>query len=62
LQLLIQRQVISSVLALKTRPRPPLILKLFDYLPWLRRIPGRLLGMGFRPEHVRTPEILPPPR
>jgi hypothetical protein len=22
--------------------------------PWLRRIPARIIGMGFRPEHVRT--------
>jgi len=25
--------------------------------PFLRRIPARVLGMGFRPEHVRTPDV-----
>jgi hypothetical protein len=57
LQLLIQRRVISSVLALKTQPRVPFIVTLLNRVPWLRRIPGRLLGMGFRPEHVRTKEF-----
>ena len=57
LQALIQRRVISSVLALKTQPRVPFIVTLLNRVPWLRRIPGRLLGMGFRPEHVRTKEF-----
>ena len=56
LQLVIQRRIISSVLRLQTKPRTPFILKLLNRVPWLRRIPGRLLGLGFRPEHVRTPE------
>ncbi len=59
LQLFIQDRVISNVLALKTRPRAPLAVKLLDWLPVLRRIPARLLGLGFRPEHVRTPELPP---
>ena len=29
--------------------------------PFLRRIPARLIGMGFRPEHVRTPDVLGSP-
>ncbi|MGZ5917736.1 MAG: FAD-dependent monooxygenase, partial [Methyloceanibacter sp.] len=57
LQVLIQRRVISSVLALKTQPRVPFIVTLLNRVPCLRRIPGRLLGMGFRPEHVRTKEL-----
>ena len=36
----------------------PLALRLLARVPWLRRIPGRLVGMGVRPEHVRTPEIV----
>jgi 2-polyprenyl-6-methoxyphenol hydroxylase-like FAD-dependent oxidoreductase len=56
LQLVIQRRIISSVLRLQTKPRTPFILKLLNRVPWLRRIPGRLLGLGFRPEHVRAPE------
>jgi hypothetical protein len=26
-------------------------------VPYQRRIPARLVGMGIRPEHVRTPEL-----
>jgi hypothetical protein len=32
-------------------------MRIIDALPVLRRIPGRLIGMGVRPEHVRTPEV-----
>ncbi len=56
LQLFIQDRVISNVLARKTTPRPPLAVKLLQWFPLLRRIPARILGMGFRPEHVQTPE------
>jgi 2-polyprenyl-6-methoxyphenol hydroxylase-like FAD-dependent oxidoreductase len=59
LQLFIQNRVISSVLALKTQPSAPFAFKLLNWLPILRRIPARLLGMGFRPEHVRVPELPP---
>jgi hypothetical protein len=40
-------------------PRPPFILTMFNRLPILRRIPARLIGMGFRPEHVHSPELKP---
>ena len=29
--------------------------------PLLRRIPARLVGIGVRPEHVRTPAVAPEP-
>ena len=59
LQLTIQQRVISRVLASHERPKPPLFFKLFGVFPALRRIPARLLGIGIRPEHVRTPEAAP---
>ena len=40
--------------------RLPLALKLLQMFPILRRIPARLVGIGVRPEHVRTPEVKPP--
>jgi 2-polyprenyl-6-methoxyphenol hydroxylase-like FAD-dependent oxidoreductase len=52
LQLAIQNRVISSVLAADKPFEPPLILRLFDRFPVLRRIPARLIGLGVRPEHV----------
>jgi 2-polyprenyl-6-methoxyphenol hydroxylase-like FAD-dependent oxidoreductase len=59
LQLTIQKRIISRVLASQRRPKPPLPFKLFNILPVLRRIPARLIGVGIRPEHVRTPEAAP---
>ena len=56
LQLTIQKRVITRVLASQQRPKPPLLFKLFGMFPVFRRIPARLLGLGIRPEHVRTPE------
>ena len=51
-QIFIQTRVIKTVLALQVQPRAPLIARLLDRFPILRRIPARLVGMGFRPEHV----------
>ena len=36
----------------------PLTMRLLATVPLLRRLPGRLVGMGVRPEHVHTPEVL----
>jgi 2-polyprenyl-6-methoxyphenol hydroxylase-like FAD-dependent oxidoreductase len=55
LQVFIQTRVISNVLAAQERPlTPPWPLRLFQYFPWLRRIPARVIGLGFRPERVRV--------
>ncbi len=56
-QLLIQRRVIGAVLKARAMPRPPWPVKLFNVFPLLRRIPARIVGMGFRLEHVRTPDV-----
>ncbi len=57
MQLTIQNQIVGRVLEGTTRPRAPILFRLFNIFPWLRRIPARVLGVGFLPEHVRTPEI-----
>jgi 2-polyprenyl-6-methoxyphenol hydroxylase-like FAD-dependent oxidoreductase len=53
-QIVIQKRVISNVLAMQTQPRAPFIVRLLNQYPWFRRFPGRLIGMGFRPEHVSS--------
>ena len=53
MQILVQNRVMTRILQLQREPRPPLALKLLDRVPFLRRIPARLIGMGVRPEHVR---------
>jgi 2-polyprenyl-6-methoxyphenol hydroxylase-like FAD-dependent oxidoreductase len=56
LQLAIQNNVLSPLLASAERPKPPFAAKLFHWFPPLRRIPARLIGLGVRPEHIRMPE------
>ncbi len=51
-QLAIQNRVISRVLADGGRFSPPFAIRLLALLPFLRRIPARMIGLGFRPEHV----------
>jgi 2-polyprenyl-6-methoxyphenol hydroxylase-like FAD-dependent oxidoreductase len=57
IQLAMQNRIIGRALASTQRPKPPLMFKLFDVFPVLRRIPARLLGIGIRPEHVHTSEV-----
>lgn len=57
-QVLVQQRVISPVLRSgwdETQPMPslPWVMRLVRRLPWLARIPARLIGVGVRPEHVR---------
>lgn len=54
MQLSIQNQVIRRVLSSTEALRPPLPVKLLVRFPFLRRIPAWLIGIGIRPEHVRT--------
>jgi 2-polyprenyl-6-methoxyphenol hydroxylase-like FAD-dependent oxidoreductase len=56
LQLAIQNTVIKAALKGGDDFRAPLPLRLMDRCAHLRRIPARLLGLGFRPEHIGTPE------
>jgi len=55
LQVFLQNNVIQTVLG-QAELKPPLVLKLLRRFPILRRIPARVLGLGVRPEHIRTPE------
>ncbi len=57
LQVTIQNRIIRRVLAGTTRPAVPWPLRLLGKYPILQRIPARLVGVGFRPEHVRTPDV-----
>jgi 2-polyprenyl-6-methoxyphenol hydroxylase-like FAD-dependent oxidoreductase len=52
LQIFMQNNIISPVLSGSSPVRPPLALRLMQWFPALRRIPARLIGMGFQPEHV----------
>jgi 2-polyprenyl-6-methoxyphenol hydroxylase-like FAD-dependent oxidoreductase len=56
LQVQIQNRVLRPVLASTRRPTVPFAVKLLGWMPMLRRIPAYVVGMGIRPEHVRTPQ------
>jgi 2-polyprenyl-6-methoxyphenol hydroxylase-like FAD-dependent oxidoreductase len=54
-QIFVQNRVIRRVLSGAGKLTPPLAVRLLARFPFLRRIPARLIGIGFRPEHVKTP-------
>ena len=58
LQVFIQNRVIDPMLRSGTTPKVPAVVRLAQRWPLLQRIPARFIGMGFRPEHVRTSEGL----
>jgi 2-polyprenyl-6-methoxyphenol hydroxylase-like FAD-dependent oxidoreductase len=55
LQVFVQNNVIRRVLG-NSDFRLPWPMKLFNRWPFLRRIPARLVGVGFRAEHVKIPK------
>jgi 2-polyprenyl-6-methoxyphenol hydroxylase-like FAD-dependent oxidoreductase len=58
LQVLVQRRVITRALqGGQARLVPPCAIKLLARYPLLQRLPARLVGVGVRPEHVRSPAI-----
>ena len=58
LQKLAQDNVIGRLIAPDAVvTKPPLALRLLKRFPRLRRIPARLIGLGFRREHVQSPAV-----
>ena len=58
LQKLAQDNVIGRLIAPDAvLTKPPLALRLLKRFPRLRRIPARLIGLGFRREHVQSPAV-----
>jgi 2-polyprenyl-6-methoxyphenol hydroxylase-like FAD-dependent oxidoreductase len=58
IQVFLQNKVVGRALATQGKFEPPLVVRLLARWPFLRRIPARLLGLGVRPEHVQTPEMI----
>lgn len=59
LQVFIQDRVISRALQSAqstTTTQVPFAARLFSIFPFLRWLPARFVGIGFRPEHVHTPD------
>jgi 2-polyprenyl-6-methoxyphenol hydroxylase-like FAD-dependent oxidoreductase len=62
-QVLVQNRMLAPMLG--GTLKPPLPMRLLERFPALRAYPARWLGLGVRPEHIRTtprwPEKEPPP-
>ena len=56
-QVRIQNNVLAPTIRSQVTPRPPLILHLLNRWRWLRQWPARFVGIGVRPEHIRSPAI-----
>jgi 2-polyprenyl-6-methoxyphenol hydroxylase-like FAD-dependent oxidoreductase len=57
IQVVVQNGFLGRFLDVKAKMKPPLALRLFAAIPLLRRIPGYVIGVGVRPEHIRTPVV-----
>ena len=56
-QFAIQNRVIRPVLGGSGTLTPPFAVRLLARFPFLRRIPARMIGLGFRSEHVQTSAV-----
>jgi 2-polyprenyl-6-methoxyphenol hydroxylase-like FAD-dependent oxidoreductase len=54
MQIFAHEHVIRPVLHSDRPVSAPFMLRLFKAIPLLQRIPARIVGLGFRPEHIRT--------
>jgi 2-polyprenyl-6-methoxyphenol hydroxylase-like FAD-dependent oxidoreductase len=55
-QVVVQNRILSPTLRATGTMRPPFIVKLLNAWPWARQFPGRFIGLGPRPEHVKLAE------
>ncbi len=57
MQVVVQNNIISVALRPGEQPvRPPLLVRLVNAVPWLQGVTARFIGLGVRPEHVRSPQ------
>jgi 2-polyprenyl-6-methoxyphenol hydroxylase-like FAD-dependent oxidoreductase len=56
LQIFAQENVIRPALENDKPIKVPLVLRIFKAIPPLQRIPARLIGVGFRAEHIYLPD------
>jgi len=57
-QRFVHNRVLTPLVLRKAKlDKVPFVLGLFDRLPFLRRIPARLVGLGVRREHIRSPDV-----
>ncbi len=52
-QIFLHKHLLERIFDTPEQIDPPLLMKLFEDFPRARSIPARIIGVGFRPEHVR---------
>ena len=57
MQIFMHDNVLGRVIGSTQKLSPPWVIRLFQYIPFMRRIPARLIGLGFRPEHIQTKSV-----
>jgi 2-polyprenyl-6-methoxyphenol hydroxylase-like FAD-dependent oxidoreductase len=58
MQVAVQNNIISVALRPGEGPlKPPLFARVINAVPWLQGLTARFIGLGVRPEHVRSPEV-----
>jgi 2-polyprenyl-6-methoxyphenol hydroxylase-like FAD-dependent oxidoreductase len=57
MQLGVQSRLLDPLLDSDKPITAPWAMRLFNYFPFLRRIPARIVGIGVRPEHVHSPQL-----
>jgi 2-polyprenyl-6-methoxyphenol hydroxylase-like FAD-dependent oxidoreductase len=53
-QVIIQNRVLGRALTDKQFNSPPWFIRLFKTIPFLQRIPAYMVGLGVRPEHIKS--------
>jgi len=51
-QVFLHEHMLERIFDSKDQIEPPVLMEFFEKVPALRRLPARLIGIGFRPEHV----------
>ena len=60
MQVFLHNHALAPALETKEQVGVPWPFRLLQRFPILQRIPARVIGMGFRPEHVKTPAARQP--
>jgi 2-polyprenyl-6-methoxyphenol hydroxylase-like FAD-dependent oxidoreductase len=58
-QVAVQNNILKRVLEDTDGISPPLAVRMLARSRWLRSIPARMVGLGVRPEHIRSPAASP---
>lgn len=56
LQMGAQNGIIKRRLSGK-KQKPPLLMRVLNKFQWLRKFPAKAIGIGIRPEHIKTPDV-----